>query len=63
MLGASTGSDSKLAASPPVYLYYRTGGYLLVSTSENSERPLIEVPAGQVRAIVWLESRSKPLLW
>lgn len=63
VLGASTGSDSKLPAPASVYLYYRTGSYLLVSTDQNSERPLIEVPASQVRTIVWLESRSKPHLW
>ncbi len=41
---------------PELLLYYRTSSYLLVGRSEN--QPLIQVPADQVRSIVWLESQS-----
>lgn len=43
--------------SGPVSLYYRNGSYLLIGTP--AQQHLIQVPADQVRSIVWLESQSR----
>jgi hypothetical protein len=59
LLGGSTGSDQETTASDPVYLYYRTNSYILISKDKNSDQPLIQVPTDQVRAVVWLQSHSK----
>ncbi len=40
-----------------VLLYYRTSAYLLVSRTEN--HTLIQIPADQVQAIIWLESQPR----
>jgi hypothetical protein len=60
LLGGSAGSGQETMASDPVYLYYRTSSYLLISKDKNSDQPLIQVPMDQVRAVVWLQSHSKP---
>jgi hypothetical protein len=57
LMGGTPASGEQAATSDPVYLYYRTGSYLLVSKTES--QPLIEIPADQIRAVVWLDSRSK----
>jgi hypothetical protein len=59
LLGGSTACEKQAIATGPVYLYYRTSGYLLVSKDLNSDCPLIQVPTDQVRAVEWLESHSK----
>jgi hypothetical protein len=43
--------------SGPVLLYYRNGSYLLIGTP--AQQHLIQVPADQVRSIVWLESQPR----
>jgi len=63
LLGGSTASDGQALASDPVYLYYRTSDSLLISKDQNSDQPLIQVPMDEVRAVVWLQSRSKSYLW
>jgi hypothetical protein len=50
--GAAPDSSNPL----DLLLYYRTSSYLLVGRSE--DQLLIQVPADQVRSIVWLESQS-----
>jgi hypothetical protein len=56
-LSQEDGQASSGGEPDVVLLYYRTSSYLLVSRFEN--RPLIQVPTDQIRAIVWLESRSQ----
>jgi len=63
LLGESGRADRQAIESDPVYLYYRTSDYVLVSRDANSDQPLIQIPSGQVRAVVWLQSHSKPNLW
>ena len=50
--GANASADSG-----PVSLYYRNSSYLLIGTP--AQQHLIQVPADQVRGIVWLESQSR----
>jgi hypothetical protein len=57
LLGGGNGTGEQAAASDPVYLYYRTASYLLVSKVQG--QPLIQVPMEQVVAVVWIESRSQ----
>jgi hypothetical protein len=57
LLGGEATPGEKAFASDPVYLYYRTGSYLLISKLEN--QPVIQVPTDQVLAVVWLESRAQ----
>jgi hypothetical protein len=57
LVGGTPALDGQAAVSDPVYLYYRTSSYLLVSKTEN--QPLIQIPADQIRAVVWLDSRSE----
>jgi hypothetical protein len=57
VLGGEAAPGEQAAESGPVYLYYRTSAYLLVSKAPS--QPLIQVPAEQVLAVVWLESRSR----
>jgi hypothetical protein len=63
LLGGSTTSDGQAIASDPVYLYYRTSDYLLISKDQNSDQPLIQMSMDEIRAVVWLQSRSESHSW
>jgi len=43
--------------SDPVLLYYRTSSYLLVSPKEGLT--LVQIPIDEIRAVDWIDSRSK----
>jgi hypothetical protein len=54
---APSGSDEQGVTSDQVYLFYRTGSYLLVSRGNN--QPLVQIPTDQVHAVLWVDSRAK----
>jgi hypothetical protein len=56
-LGESPAPPNQNPPSDPVLLYYRTSSYLLILSSERGT--LLQIPTDQIRAVDWLESRSK----
>ena len=56
-LGESPAPPNQNPPSDPVLLYYRTSSYLLILPKEGGT--LIQISMDQIRAVDWLDSRSK----
>ena len=59
LLGTAGTANDRVSESFPAYVYYRTSNYLLISKDQNADQPLVQIPLDLVRAIAWMDSRSK----